>query len=721
MHMVAPPIRDVVLVGGGHSHVQVLRSFGMKPQPGARLTIISREVRTPYSGMLPGHVAGYYQRDDIHIDLGPLAAFAGARLIADEVVGLDTDAQRLQLQSHPDLHYDLLSINSGAVPVGVGDHGIAVKPIGQFLPKLDEVCGHTSPGETIAVVGGGAGGVELTLALRRRLGSEVRLLLATDELLVGHAQAARRRLTHALQRSDVEVVTGFRAHTADARGIVANDGARLEAEHVFWVTGVSAPSWPAAAGLATDSDGFIKVDRRLRSVSHGQIFAAGDVACLVEQPRPKSGVYAVREGPTLTANLRRAVAGKRLRTFRAQRRFLSLIGTGDGRAVASKGPWVASGRWAWHWKDWIDRRFMRRFTELPQMPAPEWELPSNLEVLAPSAMRCGGCGAKLGADPLRRVLERLPPQPGDQVLLGIGDDAAVISNQGPATVLTVDGFRSLVSDPYLFGRITAHHALNDVFAMGGRGIAALALATVPLMAENLMEEDLYQLLRGAVDVLNAHGVALVGGHSAEGAELSLGLTVTGAVVEPMLTKADLTSGEALVLTKGLGTGVLMAANMQGHANSHWTQAAFRSMDTSNGQAVEILRKHGVRAATDISGFGLLGHLSEMLRASNVSAKLVLECVPLLAGAKQCMASGMASALQQNNELALLDYELIGVAPTDAALRLMVDPQTSGGLLASVPGANAQECVVELHAAGFSDAAVVGQVGELEAGNRVQCE
>ena len=709
MQMATPPIRDVVLVGGGHSHVQVLKSFGMRPQPGARLTIVSREVQTPYSGMLPGHVAGFYSREDLHIDLGPLSVFAGARLIADEVVGLDLDARRVKLRNHPDLRYDVLSINSGAVPEGVGEHGVAVKPIGRFLPKLAEVEAHARPGDRVAVIGGGAGGVELALALKRRLGFQVDVVLASDTLLAGHAEGVVQRLRGAMQRAGIEVVNGFRAAAADGRGVRDGAGNHLDADHVFWVTGVAAARWPGEAGLSTDDGGFIRVDRRLRSVSHPDVFAAGDIACLVGQPRPKSGVFAVREGRTLTENLRRTVSGKRLVPFRAQRRFLSLIGTADGSAVASKGNWVASGRWVWWWKDWIDQRFMRRFQQLPDMPAPKWELPKALRGEVAEEMRCGGCGAKLGADPLRRVLARLPDQRSPEVLLGIGDDAAVLKSTGASSVLTVDGFRSLVSDPYLFGRITAHHALNDVLAMGGTGIAALAMATVPLMADALMEEDLYQLLRGAVDVLNDHGVMLVGGHSAEGAELSLGLAVTGRVVEPMLAKYGLRPGQALVANKPLGTGVLMAAHMRARAGTAWVEDAYASMDTSNAGAVDILRQHGAAAATDVSGFGLAGHLSEMLRASDVGAIVDLDAVPFMAGARALMDDGVASSLQPNNEQSLADFEIRGVVPTDGRVRLLADPQTSGGLLAAVPETSAPACVEALRDAGYGHAAVIGKV------------
>ncbi len=707
-----------MLLGGGHAHVQVLRSLGMRALPGVRVTVISREVFTPYSGMLPGHVAGLYPWRDIHVDLGPLARFAGAKLIAGEAVALDTGARRVEIAGHPPVRYDVLSINSGAAPARVGGAGWPVKPIGRFLPRWRQVQDAAAAGQNVALVGGGAGGVELALAMRRRLAAGVRVTLLTDDLLPGQNPRALRYLRQALLDARIQLEEGFRVRVVEGDGphrVLAADGRQVAADHLFWVTGVGAPPWVSASGLATDAEGFVAVDACLRSVSHPDIFAAGDVAALQGQPRPKAGVFAVREGPVLAENLRRAVLGRRLVRYRAQRRFLTIIGTGDGRAVASRGRWVAEGRWVWRWKDWIDRRFMSRFNELPEMAEPAPSVPQALRADTPQGMRCGGCGAKLGADPLRRVLARLPDQRALEqrrgVKLGIGDDAAVLHVERQALLLTVDGFRSLVDDAYLFGRITAHHSLNDVIAMGGRGIAALALATVPLMTEAMMEEELYQLLTGAVEVLNDHEVPLVGGHSAEGAELALALSITGVEQGEPLSKAGLRPGDALVLTKALGTGAVLAGQMRGRAGSDWVAAAVQSMDHSNAPALDVLRRYELHALTDVTGFGLLGHLAEMLRASRVAARIELAQVPLLPGAAELVAEGIVSSLQENNELALRDFEVRGSALTDPKLRLLTDPQTSGGLLAAVPGPLAEACVAALREAGYPRAARIGVVAE----------
>ena len=709
----APPVFDLVLVGGGHSHVQVLKSLGMNHLAGVRITVIAREAHTPYSGMLPGYVAGHYRWEDIHIDLGPLCRFAGARLIVDEVTELDLDSNRVQCANRPPVRFDTLSVNCGAVPEAFGGAGVPVKPIGRFLPHWRTLREDAGPGTKVLFVGGGAGGVELALAARNALPRGVEIGILTAELLPGLGRRAQRTLADELYRAGIELRFGA-VSAANGSELVLADETTVEFDRLFWVTGVVAPDWVRDSALATDSRGFAQVDARLRSLSHPQVFVSGDVACLDGQERPKSGVIAVRAGPVLAANLRRSVEGRALRRFRPQKRFLSIIGTGDGRAVASKSGLSVRGAWVWRWKEWIDRRFMERFRKLPDMAdARRAGEPGSIGATQdqPSfdPMRCGGCGAKLAAGPLHRVLDRLPEQSHRDLVQGIGDDAAILRGQSEPLLLTLDGFRSLVDDPYLFGRITAHHSLNDIYAMGAKPTSAMAIATVPLMTEAMMEEELYGLLKGAVDVLNGDGVPLVGGHSSEGPELSLGLAVTGRAVEPVLTKAGCQVGDRLLLTKPLGIGVLLAAHMRGQAQTRFLQAATGVMDQSNRQALDVLRANGVRAMTDVTGFGLVGHLGEMLRASGTTAELWLDAVPSLQGALEGFAGGAFSVLQVGNEQAFADFEIRGRASGDPGVRLLADPQTSGGLLASVPADRVEPCLQALVAAGYPDSAEIGRI------------
>jgi selenide, water dikinase len=719
-----PPVRDLVLVGGGHAHVGVLRQFAMHRLDGVRVTVIAREVDTPYSGMLPGYVAGHYGYDDIHIDLGPLTLAAGARLIAADACGLDLRAGRVELADRPPLRFDVVSLNCGAAPgldaTPLPASAIPVKPIGQFLPRWHALLAVLRERDAAAtavelvVVGAGPGGVELALAVHHAvamLPAAVRITVVTDmdDVLVGHNRSVRRRFQRLLQARGVELVTGFRVARLDGRSITAQDGRTRPADRVLLVTGVAAPTWLRQTGLDLDADGFVVVDARLRSASDPRVFAAGDVAALHGQTRPKSGVFAVREGPILADNLRRALLGRPLRRYHAQRRFLALISEGKRSATASRGALFAYGYWMWRWKNWIDRRFITRFQRIARMPARAPVIAPAFADDVPDPMRCGGCGAKLGADVLAETFARLTVAAHPRIALGIGDDAALLEVADRRVAITVDGLRRMLDDPYEFGRICVRHALNDVFAMGAEPVTALALVSVPLMGAALMRDELFQVMSGVLSVLTEEGVALSGGHSNEGLELTLGLTVIGDVTAEPLRKTALAVGDALVLTRALGSGILLAAQARGVSRTRWLRAALDVMDTSNRSAVAILRAHGARACTDVSGFGLLGHLAEMLAGAGAGAELDATAVPLLEGALVMAHDGVASSLQPANAQILDRFARDGVAADDARLALLVDPQTAGGLLAGVPADAAEACIAALRRAGHRDAGVVGRV------------
>ncbi|MCC6211885.1 MAG: FAD-dependent oxidoreductase [Burkholderiales bacterium] len=378
-----PVLRDIVLVGGGHSHVGVLRLFGMNPVPGVRLTLICRDAHTPYSGMLPGYVAGHYSHDEMHIDLRRLAAFAGARFFHDEAVGLDRGARKVLCRGQPPVPYDLLSINVGSAPRMEGIEGaaraVAVKPIHTFnerwLALLERVRRHAGA-TAIAVVGAGAAGVELLLAMQYRLCNELKtlgrdpralrfhLLEAADRILPTHNAAVRAAFARVLAARGVMVHCGARVRRVAAGRLETAAGAAIEADEIVWVTGAGGAPWLRWTGLALDREGCIEVGATLQS-SDPLVFAAGDVASLRGRALAKAGVFAVRMGPPLAKNLRLAAAGRPLRPYRPQRRWLALISTGDKAAVASRGLLCLRGAWVWRWKDWIDRRFMAKFGDLP--------------------------------------------------------------------------------------------------------------------------------------------------------------------------------------------------------------------------------------------------------------------------------------------------------------------------------------------------------------------
>lgn len=741
-----PVLRDLVLVGGGHSHVVALRMLAMQPEPGLRITLVCTDVDTPYSGMLPGYIAGHYRFDEVHIDLGRLAAFAGARFIHGEVTGLDRANQRVLLRGRPSIAYDLLSINTGSTPNvrqvdGAQTHAVPVKPIAHFnqrwLALLERVRGLRER-FTVAVVGGGAGGVELVLAMQHRLRQELQslgkspdllrfvLLTAGDTLLPTHNPGVRARFARVLRERRVAVHTRAEVSQVSPGCLSTQDGRTFDADETMWVTQAAGPDWLQGTGLALDEHGFVRVNECLQTPDDPKIFAAGDVASFMPRPLEKAGVFAVRMGRPLAQNLRRALRGQPLRPYHPQKHWLALISTGNRHAVASRGPLGFEGDWVWRWKDHIDRSFMRKFTELPVMApaAPSQAAPASGLVLSAEesrqaisaiAMRCGGCGAKVGASILSRALGNLQPVQRDDVLIGLHapDDAAVVRvPPGMAMVHTVDFFRSFIDDPYRFGQVAANHALGDIFAMGAEPQSATAIATVPPGLEAKVEDLLLQMMTGAVEVLNAAGCSLVGGHTGEGRELALGFAVNGLIDERMtgvLRKGGMQPGDVLLLTKPIGTGTLFAAHARHAAKGRWINEALQSMVASNQAGARVLREHGATACTDLTGFGLLGHLVEMTRPSGVDAQLHLSALPVLDGAVECVQAGIVSSLQPANvrlRRALRNAESFVDNPR---YPLLFDPQTAGGLLASVPAERAADCVRALRAAGYPHAAAIGRI------------
>lgn len=847
-------LRDLVLVGGGHSHVHVVKSHGMRRHAGVRVTLVSTDADTPYSGMLPGFVAGVYTRDQVHIDLSRLCAACGVRFIRASATRLDADKRSLALDGgRPPLRYDVVSLDVGCSPswegvAGAAQHATPVKPISGFAARIATLLARVEAGEAGAppscvVVGGGAGGCECvslcdslcgsrsrsrttsllrlrfhlaTHALLLRVPPPLRLaaalgvrlkgrgsvtLLSRGPLMRGHSRRAASKVEAALRSRGVAIRSG---EAAGAVSSVADgslslcDGTVLPFTEAVWVTRGVAPPWLAASGLAVDAAGCVVVDECLRSMSHGDrnVFASGDCASL-PSPRPKAGVFAVRAGPPLAAALAAALEGRAPVPWRPQAAQLALISLGDGHAVASWGRLSAGGGSGvvaaalWRAKHAIDTKFVEQYNLFAPMSVdamearPSTRVPTRSLVeaagadaaeavgaAAARAMRCGGCGAKVGAPVLDRVLNALaaadaasssssptssaaPPQP-----LTSRDDAAPFTlPSGSLGLASVDFFRSFIDDPFILGAVAAIHALGDVWAMGATPLCALAIVTLPHGTGAQQERELTQLMGGAVGALKDAGCALAGGHTAEGVELAAGFavighapagasndgasehqnrggTMGGTPAPPrLLSKGGLRPGQVLILTKPLGTGALLAAHAVGRARGAHVQAALASMRSPSSAFASraFVASGAVTGATDVTGFGIAGHAGEMAAASRVRVRLFLSALPVLDGALDALSAGFASTGSPGNVDAASSGAAMGpVADARAALfnrsdsaphslssttsntllarfDLLFDPQTAGGLLAGVDESAVQAVLSRLRAAGCPHAAIVGEV------------
>ncbi|MBB6520590.1 selenide, water dikinase SelD [Pseudoteredinibacter isoporae] len=715
---------DIVLIGGGHAHAQVIKMWGMKPLAGVRLSLISPSSFTPYSGMLPGLVAGHYTFEQSHIDLRRLCHWAGVRYINDRAVAIDSTRKAVILASQPDLPCDFLSINNGITPdlsiEGAKEFAIGVKPISNFYQQWQTLLQQEAC--MISVVGAGIAGIELSLAMAERLRKEnkaakIQLIYPQKVLLPDAPQKLRQHLEVALQSYDVECLPGHRVNqfTADTIKCENDDGEHLNLNSDFHLlcTQAKPSGFAQESGLKCDEQGFILLNDALQSISHPWIFAAGDTAQQQNHPRPQAGVFAVRQGPILFKNLRRIAKGKKLRQYTPQQEFLKIISLGKKSAAASRGQKAISrtglsAALVWNWKNHIDQKFMARFQKLPkrdmkkaQGSVTKLALPE--ESLLP-AMHCEGCGAKVAADDLKNILQELSHSKALDTKT-LTDDAARLSLPDNYELLqTVDSFHGLVSDPYEQGRIACLHAMSDIFAMGAKVHSAQAMISIAHAGENIVKRDLKRLLQGILYELERHHAQLVGGHSSLGDRNSIGLVVNGySEPENILFKNALRAGDDLILTKALGSGIAFAAEQHGLAKGPWIDATIEQMLQSNYPAAQLAHEFKVRACTDITGFGLAGHLLEMLDGSALCAALDVNTLPLLEGVDTLLEREIRSSLFPQNMRNIRSH-IDGKIPD-----ILADPQTSGGLLIAVSAGKSDALLDALKEQGYHHSVRIGHI------------
>ncbi len=774
MNRTVPIEKHVVLVGAGNAHLVFLKRWRMFPWPGVAVTLVSEFAEIPYSAMVPGHIAGDYRWDEIALDLVRFCRSANARFVAARVTGVDAANSRIEFADRPAMTFDVLSLGLGSLPAAPpgwsgGEWSFSMRPLGQFARQLEllETSLAKSPRPFhLVVVGGGASGCELALAIQRRLskstGFRLTLLQANRRLLPSFPDRAARLMADRLHDAGIDVQleacvvggkvqttkteicnpgpcglddsqtpenhpthkgSGYDAYNGGEPGrLRLSSGPELACDGVLWATPAAPPAFLQTSKLGVDESGFLQVGETLQSCSHPSVFGTGDCVTFLPQPTlPRNGVHAVRQGRVLFDNVREFLHERPLAPFRPQRNCLCLMNSSDGDAILSYGSFATKGRLVRKWKERIDRAWLESFGVKLARSASEGsgtDNPSLAEMANTSShlMRCGGCGAKVSGEVLSSVLCDLNIPDDPRVLLGTlaGEDAAVhrvradlfgIAADKLVEVQTVDYFRAFLDDPYLFGRIAALHSVSDLYAMNARPFSALAIATLPHARGPIQAAQLRELLGGATRTFGELGVVLTGGHTSEGHDLSLGFAVTGYADEDQLfRKGNLAPGNVLILTKPLGTGAVMAAWMRGECSATHFDEAVEQMLIANKSAAEVFAKFGVRACTDITGFGLAGHLLEMLDASHVSARLNASAVPILNGFVSAAAHGIFSTLQPDNA-----RSADRIRKADSPPAWLFDPQTSGGLLAAVPVSLSADVLDELHRLGLGRAAVIGEV------------
>ncbi|MGY9044323.1 MAG: selenide, water dikinase SelD, partial [Rhodobacterales bacterium] len=569
MLKIVPFTRDLVLVGGGHAHALVLKAWGMNPLPGARLTVINPGPTAPYTGMLPGYVAGHYASSDLEIDLVKLCRHAGARLILDKVVNIDQLQNKVMLAERNPVAYDIASFDIGITAKidlpGFDEYGVGAKPLGVYARQWNDFFENVKQGKlspNVAVIGGGVAGCELAMAMAYALhavGVTPKVtVIEVGMQISGVGGKVRQKMLMAMNALGVVVKTNTRVLKVCIDQVILDRQDPIAASFCVGAGGGKAHKWISQTNLP-QKDGFIKINADLGVVGDSALFAVGDCAIMENAVRPKAGVFAVRAAPILHQNIRAALNGGIRKKWRPQKNFLKLISLGGQSAVAEKFGLTLTGPFMWRWKTHIDRKFMNRLVDLPKMLSPKisGETAIGVAEMLQANPLCGGCGSKVGRGILSGALKNVK-KPSNNVVMGIGDDAAVLRHSGGEfQVISTDHLRSLIHDPGLMTRIAVVHSLGDIWAMGAQPQVGLASIIVPQMSEKLQARTLLEITQVATEVLNASGAQLVGGHTTMGAELTIGFTVTGTKKSTPLTVAGAKDGDLLILTRPIGSGVIL--------------------------------------------------------------------------------------------------------------------------------------------------------------------
>ena len=729
----------IVLLGAGHTNSHVIRQWGMGNRiADTELVCVSNWPTATYSGMMPAVVAGDVPSQAMQIDLVRLTRRCDCRLIVANPTGVDRQQQTIHFADRPPLEYDLLSIGVGSQPTFsdvqvVNEAGLVpIKPMQSFLDRFTQALIDRSEEHTdtlrVAVVGGGVASAEIGCCLaarffqRNTIGDQLdQAMLRFSDLQISLISAnqigqelkpsTQRRLNQELFQYSIESINHQRITQIDNGQLSFTDQSVKAFDLVIWATGAVATPLLQSIDLPKDDRGFLLTDTDLRSIADAKIFAVGDAGTIRQNPTPKAGVYAVRQGPILWENLRRILQNKTSISYSPQTGFLKLINVGRSRAIGEYQGWSFAGRLAWKLKMRIDTKFMAMYQDY-QMMAEAAGKESDHQ------MNCLGCGGKLSSDVLKETLKSSLAKAAatatatDQVLIGLeqADDAAVLQFGQETVALTTDYFASPLDDPYLFGQMVAIHSLSDLFAMGSAPVAALVNLEIPFGHPRGQRRLATELMAGITDELAKSHSSLIGGHSIEGPRLAAGLTAIGQQKRPATRKGDLQPRDCLVLTKPLGIGLALAAHMRNELQADEFTELVHVLRQSNSIALPVIEKFQIGSITDVTGFGLLGHLIEMINASHLSAQIELNQVPQMSFVKRLVELGIASSLAPSNQALAaglnVKYDL-----DDWRVATLFDPQSCGGLLIGVHTDRLESLLTYLHNSGFSQAACVGHVSQ----------
>ena len=680
--------RHLVLIGGGHTHALLLKYWCMKPsmRPNGLISLINENRDSLYSGMIPGLIAQVYKYEDINIDLQSLADRSGVSFIQAKVTGVNVTNQYVSLSNRASIPFKYLSLNVGSESKDIRVEGqliSGIKPLKNALRliEINDEYGNNKYCPPFYILGCGAAGLEISLSLRRRW--KQRRIIIYSKKPNKYTKAFKTELINAR----IEVIFQEPKLNKDSNALIC--------------TGGRISQWVKESGLWVNEQGRIITNTDLRALHTDNIFATGDCGVIKDYERPQSGVWAVKATQILAQNLKRLYINKPLLSWQPQKDALQLISQPSTKRDIMEA-WIIWGSiiigpnlLIWKWKERIDKNFISKF---------RFQMSMN-----DKKMDCRGCAAKLAAQPLRRALEKA----GVDKLGEDPEDARIIDNY---LLQSVDGFPALISDPWLNARLTTMHACSDLWACGAKVRSAQVIITLPKLKEEEQEYLLSQCLSGIRSALEEQQAELIGGHTIESRDLApkvaatgiqIGLCINGDIrpSEHYWRKGGCQKGDILFLSRPLGVGVLFAGAMHAKTKPHHINQAISTMTRSQHSLINCLRKFeefypdSIHACTDITGFGLLGHLSEMLNSSrdSLTATINLSALPVLDGAIDLLMQGHESSLAPSNKRAWKELSIMNSDKArinleasklikenrklyEAFMGLIVDPQTCGPLL-----------------------------------------
>lgn len=693
-----PITNDLVLIGGGHSHLSVLMKLSKKPLNGNRITLITNEIDTPYSGMIPGYIEGIYSWRDSHIDLYRLCLKLNVRFIHAEVERVSAHEKEIYFKDRPKIKFDVLSINTGIQSnnreiKGAAKYCLPVKPISKltnnFLNKITNF-------KSIAFIGGGAGSVELALAIKKRflnINQDIKITIITGKrgLLSTFPQKTKLTSLKTLEKFKIDIIEYKRVLEVKPKQIILSDKSLLKIDKAILSTNSMTPKWLAKSDILLTKDNYILVNKSFQT-NYKYVFASGDVIDFNNQNLKKAGVFAVRSGKPLAINIRKFILGKKLVEYKFNKNYLALIGTSKRSAIATKYNLTFNSRFFFYLKKYIDQNFIKKFSDFRirkkfTLDALKTDV-LNIFVKHKEKitdendiMQCKGCAAKV---PLNALKQALPKD-----IVSTSEDAVSVPGH-PELYQTVDMISSIITDPFLLGKIAANHSISDMVSVNSKITSAMMILQLPLSKTEINSRDLEQVLLGANEIFKTIDCPLIGGHTMIGKDKDpiIGFSILGQKqkkIKIVKNRRKIKTKDLLILTEKIGSGLIFAGINNYLIDSYFQIDVIKQMIKGNLNFGKISNQLNILSMTDITGFGLANHLLNLIKRDNSKTGLTIypNKIPLFEGVNECLNKDIKSSLFKSN-YDIAQKDIIYKRDKSKLDNILYDPQTVGGIAFIIP-------------------------------------